>query len=138
MWKRGPFMTSFFSVLQNSFKVIYRDQTTIETSTLPAICIFKRSNLIFLVNFPKFWNMDFLCDVIIFNLCKKGQKVVYHVSRVIERSKSVFDGTLKWGEFVPVANFSKYCNFTSLTQNWVKMSSNLYFIYQWRWKQEIH
>ena len=40
-------MKSFFNVLQNNFKVIYRDQTTIENSTLAAICIFKRSNLIF-------------------------------------------------------------------------------------------
>ena len=31
-------------VLQNRFKVIYCDQTTIETSTLPAISMFKRSN----------------------------------------------------------------------------------------------
>ena len=37
-------MTSFSNVLQNSFKVIYRDQTTIETSTLLAICIFKPSS----------------------------------------------------------------------------------------------
>ena len=27
-------------VLQNSFKLLYRDETTTETSTLPAICIF--------------------------------------------------------------------------------------------------
>ena len=31
----------------NSFKVIYHDPTTIETSTIPAICIFKKSNLTF-------------------------------------------------------------------------------------------
>ena len=126
-------MTSFFKVIQNSLKVIYRDQTTIETSSLPAICISKRSNLIFLVNFPKFWNMYFFCDVIIFKLCKQGPKVVYHVSRVIERSKPIFDGTFKWGEFVSVTNFSKYCNFRSLTQNWVKKGPNLHFIYQWWW-----
>ena len=40
----GPLYASFSNVLQNNFKVIYRDQTTIETFTLPAICIFKRSN----------------------------------------------------------------------------------------------
>ena len=60
--------------------------------------------------------MYFFCDVIISKLGKKGPKVVYHVSRVIERSKSIFDGTLKWGEFVSVTNLSKYCNFTSLSQ----------------------
>ena len=37
-------MTLFSKVLQSSFKVMYRDQTTIETSTLPVIYIFKRSN----------------------------------------------------------------------------------------------
>ena len=37
-------MTSFFKVLQSSFKVIYRDQTTAGTSTPPTICIFKISN----------------------------------------------------------------------------------------------
>ena len=47
MRNRGPFMTSFFKVLENSFKVIYCDKTTIEVSTLPAICIFKRSDPIF-------------------------------------------------------------------------------------------
>ena len=44
--KNGTLMTSFSKVLQNSFKVIYRDQTKPETYGLPAICIFKRSNLI--------------------------------------------------------------------------------------------
>ena len=44
MWNRGPFMTSFSKIFQSSFKVIYRDQTPTETSTLLAICIFKRSN----------------------------------------------------------------------------------------------
>ena len=47
MWNRGPCMTSFSKVPQNSFKVIYRDQTTIETSALPAICNIKSNALIF-------------------------------------------------------------------------------------------
>ena len=34
----------FSKILQNSFIVIYSNQTTIKTSTLPAICIFKKSN----------------------------------------------------------------------------------------------
>ena len=33
-----------FKVLKNSFEVIYRDQTTIETSLLQVICVFKREN----------------------------------------------------------------------------------------------
>ena len=88
-------MTSFFNVLRKSFKVIYRDQTTIETSTLPAICIFKRSDLFFLVNFSNVCNMYFFCDVVLSKLVKKGPKVVYLVLRVIERLKSIFGGTLK-------------------------------------------
>ena len=44
-------MTSFSKILQSSCKVIYRDQTTIETSTLPAICTFKRPNPVFLLIF---------------------------------------------------------------------------------------
>ena len=88
-------MTSFFNVLRKSFKVIYRDQTTIETSTLPAICIFKRSDLFFLVNFSNVCNMFIFCDVIISKLIKRDPKVVYLVLRVIERLKSIFGGTLK-------------------------------------------
>ena len=42
--KQGPLYGVIFEVLQNNFKVIYYDQTTIETSTRPAVCIFKRSN----------------------------------------------------------------------------------------------
>ena len=37
-------MTSFPKVFKNSFKIIYHDQTTIETLTLPAIWIFKKPN----------------------------------------------------------------------------------------------
>ena len=33
-----------FKALKRYCKVIYRNQTTIETSTVPAICIFKRAN----------------------------------------------------------------------------------------------
>ena len=39
-------MASYFKVFQSSFKVIYRDQTAIKASTLPAIGIFIRSNLV--------------------------------------------------------------------------------------------
>ena len=64
--------------------------------------------------------MYFFCNVIISRLGKKAPKVVYHGSRVIQRSKSIFNGTLKWGVFFSVINFSKYCCFASLTKNWVK------------------
>ena len=39
-------MTSFSKIIQNSFKVIYRDQITIETSIIPAICILKILNYV--------------------------------------------------------------------------------------------
>ena len=41
---RNPFIASFSKGLQSSFKGIYRDKITIETSTIPGICIFKISN----------------------------------------------------------------------------------------------
>ena len=37
-------MMSFSKVFQKSFKVVYHGQITIQTSTLPGICIFKGSN----------------------------------------------------------------------------------------------
>ena len=127
--KKGLFYNVIFQHFQ-TFKVIYwENRIRIETSTLPAICIFKRLNQ---SNFSNFWNMYFLCDAIISKLVKKGPKVVYHVSREKGKSKLLFDGTFRWGEFVSVINFSKYGNFTSLTQNWVKNCLNLYFMYQWR------
>ena len=87
-------MTSFSKVLRNSFKVIYHNQTTIETFEIPAIKSSPiKSNS--LVNVSRFWNIYFFCDVIISKLGKKGPKVVYHVLRVIERLKSIFARTLK-------------------------------------------
>ena len=67
-------MTSFSKVPQNSFKVIYRDQTTIETSEILGICIFKRSDtiLLFIQTSGIFY---FFCDVIISKLGKKGPKL---------------------------------------------------------------
>ena len=70
-------MTSFLKVLQNSFKVMYCNQTTIETATLPNSVIFISFVLLLSPNWAK------------------KSKVVYHVLRVIERLKSIFDGTLK-------------------------------------------
>ena len=59
-------MTSFSKVPQNSFKVIYRDQTATEISAILGICIFKRSNtiLLFIQTSGIFY---FFCDVIIPN-----------------------------------------------------------------------
>ena len=69
MWNRGPLIVSFSKVFQSSFKVTYRNQT--ETSIFQAICIFERSNLIYLLNFSMFWNIYFSCDVIISKLCNE-------------------------------------------------------------------
>ena len=87
-------MTSFSKIFQNSFKVIYRDQTTIETSTLLAICIFKRPNPILYLIFQNSGTFISAVTSLSLNWVKRAQSV-YHVSRVIERSKSIFHGTLK-------------------------------------------
>ena len=92
MRNRGPFMTSFFSFF-NRFKVIYCDKTTIEVSTLPTICNFKRSDPIFCY---KIQGHLFLLWRHYLQIENKRQKVVYHVLRQIGGLKSIFDGTLKW------------------------------------------
>ena len=51
------------------------------------------------IKFSIFWNIHFFCDVNIFRLGKKAPKVLYCVSRVMEKSKSIIDGTLKLGVF---------------------------------------
>ena len=93
MWNRGPFMTSI-SKIQNIFKVIYRDQTIIETFALLAICISKRSNPILQLIFQNSRTFFFWRHYL--QIGWKGHKVVCHVSQVIEKSKSIFNGTLKW------------------------------------------
>ena len=44
--KHGPLYDVIFQSSSKQFQVIHHDQTAIETSTLLAICIFKRSNTI--------------------------------------------------------------------------------------------
>ena len=44
--KLEPLYEVIFQSSSNCFEVMYDDQTAIETSTFPAICIFKRLNLI--------------------------------------------------------------------------------------------
>ena len=89
--KQMPFMTPFSKVLQNSFKVIYRYQTAINflhfqrfacfTTSNPILCFIFQNSGIFLL-----WRHYLQIDW-------KGPKVVYHVWRVTERSKSIFDVT---------------------------------------------
>ena len=71
-------------ILQNIFKLIYRDQTTMETSAHPVICSFKILEYAFLF---------------ISKLDKKGTKIAYNVLRVMERSKLIFDHLLKLLQF---------------------------------------
>lgn len=69
--KQGTLYGVIFQGLSNSFKVMHGNLTTIETSTDPAICIFRRSNLIFQLIFSKFLNICVFCDVIISKLFPK-------------------------------------------------------------------
>ena len=93
MQNESSLMTSLSKVLQNSLKAIYCGQTTIESSTLPAFCIFKKSNV--LVDSSTFWNVSFV--TLLSPNWVKNNHFVYHILRVIERSKSIFVRTLKWG-----------------------------------------
>ena len=45
--KQRPLHDVIFQSFPRSFQVIYRDQIRTETSVIPAICIFKRTKLIF-------------------------------------------------------------------------------------------
>ena len=95
--KTGLFMTSRSKVPQNIFQVIYYNQTTIETSTLPIICTFKMPNLILWVIFQNFeWFVSFAVSLTP-NWVKRAQSCT---SRMRETSKSISDGTLKWGVFL--------------------------------------
>ena len=73
--KQGPFYVVIFQIFQNGFKVIYEDQTTIEASELPTICIFQEMKSSSLVNFSKFWNIYFFHYIIISKLGNKGPKL---------------------------------------------------------------
>ena len=66
-----------FESSSKRFKAVYCGQTTLETSTLPAFCIFKRSNV--LVNSSTFWNIHFFCDVTISELGKKELSCISYI-----------------------------------------------------------
>ena len=146
VWNRGPFITSFSKVLQNSLNVICCDQTT-ETSTLPAICIFKRSNPILLLIFQNSGIFISFVTSLSPNWVKRVQSCIScHISRVIEKSKSILDGTLKWrvcfwDYFLKILQFWLPL-VTSLTQNWLKKGSKLVshvlmVIKRWKSKEEL-
>ena len=85
-----PPMMPFSKVRQNSVKVIYRNQTAIQTFTLPAFCIFKRSNPILKLIFQNSGIFISLVNLLSLNWVKTVQSC-NHTSRVIERSKSISD-----------------------------------------------
>ena len=74
--KQGPLFDVTFPNSSNSFKVIYRDQTTIEKSNLEP-CIFFEG---------KFNNP---CGVMKSKLNQKRPEFVYYISTVIKRSNSI-------------------------------------------------
>ena len=105
--KTGLFMTSPSKVPQNSFQVIYHNQTTIETSTLPIICTFKMPDLILWVIFQNFeWFVSFVVSLTP-NWVKRTQSCT---SRVRETSKYLME---LWNEECFWGQFSNYCSFDS-------------------------
>ena len=109
-------MTSFFKVLQIK-------ETTIETSTLPAICTFKRLNAILYLIFQ---NSEIFISFMtpLSPNWKKRSKLVFHVSMVIERSKSIVKGNLRWSihfwnHYLKILKFWVLL-VTSPVQKWVK------------------
>ena len=79
-------MMYFSKVPQSCFKVIYPDQATIEISMLLAICIFKTSNPINKLSSQNSGIFISFVTSLSQNWGKKRTQVVYHVSRVMERS----------------------------------------------------
>ena len=100
-----------------------QSNNTIETSTFPSIYIFKSSNPILQLIFQNFGMFIFLWRHYS-QTAEKEPKIEDHVSGVIERSKSIFDRTLKW-------RVSFWDHLFKILQFWVKERPNLYFMCQW-------
>ena len=95
----GPLYVLISQSSFNSFKIIYHDSTTIETSTIPAICIFKKSNLTFWLIFQNSGICISFVTSLSPNWVKRDQSCISSIEdlRVIGRLKSTIDETLKWG-----------------------------------------
>ena len=104
---------SFSKVLQNSFKVIYRNQTPIETYTLPIICFFKRSDPTLQLIFQ---NSEMFISFVMSlsrNWVKRAQSCIscIVVDRKIEIS--IWWKFEVWRLFLRLLS-QKYCSFDSL------------------------
>ena len=104
---------SFSKVLQNSFKVIYHNQTPIETYTLPVICFFKRSNPTLQLIFQ---NSEMFISFVMSlsrNWVKRAQSCIscIVVDRKIEIS--IWWKFEVWSLFLRLLS-QKYCSFDSL------------------------
>ena len=132
--EQGPFMTPFSKVLQNSFNVTHRNQTATETFTIPAISIFKRWKLILYLIFQNSKMFISLVMSLSSSCVKRTQSCISCIKR--ERKTEI---NIWWNFEVRSLLLRSLSQNTAvltpvvmlLTQNWVKMGPNLYFMYQW-------
>ena len=132
--EQGPFMTPFSKVLQNSFNVTHRNQTATETFTIPAISIFKRWKLILYLIFQNSKIFISLVMSLSSSCVKRTQSCISCIKR--ERKTEI---NIWWNFEVRSLLLRSLSQNTAvltpvvmlLTQNWVKMGPNLYFMYQW-------
>ena len=132
--EQGPFMTPFSKVLQNSFNVTHRNQTATETFTIPAISIFKRWKLILYLIFQNSKIFISLVMSLSSSCVKRTQSCILCIKR--ERKTEI---NIWWNFEVRSLLLRSLSQNTAvltpvvmlLTQNWVKMGPNLYFMYQW-------
>ena len=132
--EQGPFMTPFSKVLQNSFSVTHRNQTATETFTIPAISIFKRWKLILYLIFQNSKIFISLVMSLSSSCVKRTQSCISCIKR--ERKTEI---NIWWNFEVRSLLLRSLSQNTAvltpvvmlLTQNWVKMGPNLYFMYQW-------
>ena len=132
--EQGSFMTPFSKVLQNSFNVTHRNQTATETFTIPAISIFKRWKLILYLIFQNSKIFISLVMSLSSSCVKRTQSCISCIKR--ERKTEI---NIWWNFEVRSLLLRSLSQNTAvltpvvmlLTQNWVKMGPNLYFMYQW-------
>ena len=132
--EQGPFLTPFSKVLQNSFNVTHRNQTATETFTIPAISIFKRWKLILYLIFQNSKIFISLVMSLSSSCVKRTQSCISCIKR--ERKTEI---NIWWNFEVRSLLLRSLSQNTAvltpvvmlLTQNWVKMGPNLYFMYQW-------
>ena len=127
-------MTPFSKVLQNSFNVTHRNQTATETFTIPAISIFKRWKLILYLIFQNSKIFISLVMSLSSSCVKRTQSCILCIKREKKTEINIW-----WNFEVRSLLLRSLSQNTAvltpvvmlLTQNWVKMGPNLYFMYQW-------